>query len=519
MGEGRFGPGRAASGLAEVGAARGRLDGMSRSGPPSPSHGCQPVPVRACAAGTLSRQAVARHWVRWIPPSLPESYNDAVTSRRQFLSLLASASGAAAASPANWPQFRGRGSLGTSEDDPRLPVSWSATENVVWKTQLPGMAWASPVVWGDRVFLTNVVSEGAVEAVKKGLYFGGNRHQVSQDRHRWTALGIDFESGEIAWETELHAGVPPAPRHLKNSYASETPVTDGERVYAHFGYLGTWCLSVGGDVVWKRGWKPYRVRHDWGTAASPVLHEGRLYLVNDNEERSTLSCLDKLTGSTIWEVGRDEGSNWSTPFVWENPIRTEIVTTGTDRVRSYDLDGKLLWELGGMSSIVIPVPFAGHGLLYLSSGYVGDQKRPVFAIRPGAKGDISLQGSQTENEFIAWFRPQAAPYNPSPLLYEDLYYTLYDRGFLTCHDALSGEEVYGKQRFEAGANAFSASPWAYNDRVFCLSEDGDCFVIEHGREYRLAGKNSLGELCMATPAIAQGSLILRGALHLYRIGG
>ena len=433
--------------------------------------------------------------------------------------MLAAGAPLSAGSPRNWPQFRGMDSRGVSGDDPRLPESWSATENVRWKTPLPGMGWASPVVWGNRIFLTNVVSEGAVEEVRNGLYSGGNRPNISQDPQRWIAYGIDFDSGKTIWEKQLHRGVPPTPRHLKNSYASETPVTDGQHVYAHFGYLGTWCLDLDGNVVWTRRWQPYRIRHDWGTAASPILHQGRLFLVNDNEELSTLTCLDKATGETIWEVQRDEGSNWSTPFVWENDLRTEIVTTGTGKVRSYDLDGELLWELGGMSSIVIPVPFAGHGMLYVSSGYVGDQNRPVFVLRPGAEGDISQQEGRSSNEFIAWHHPQAAPYNPSPLLYKELYYTLYDRGFLTCHDALTGKEIYGKQRLETGANAFTASPWAYNDRIFCLSEDGDCFVIEHGGEYHLIRKNTIGELCMATPAIAQGSLILRGGEHLYRIGG
>ncbi len=433
--------------------------------------------------------------------------------------MLAAGAPLAAASPQHWPQFRGAESLGTSDDDPRLPETWNATENIRWKTPFPGMGWSSPVVWGDRVFLTNVVSEGTVEEVKKGLYFGGNRPEISQDPHRWIAYGVDFESGEITWQKTLHRGVPPAPRHLKNSYASETPVTDGERIYAHFGYLATWCLDVNGNEIWKRDWKPYKVRYDWGTSASPVLHQGRLYILNDNEDRSTLTCLDKLDGKTIWEMERDELSNWSTPFVWENSARTEIVTTGTGKVRSYDLDGKLLWEFHGMSSIVIPMPFAGNGMLYVAAGYVGDQNRPVYAIRPGAKGDISLREGESSNEFIAWHHPQAAPYNPSPLLYKGLYYTLYDRGFLTCHDAISGKEVYGKQRLEAGANAFTASPWAYNDKIFCLSEDGDCFVVEHGTEYRLVDNNSIGERCMATPAIAQGSLVLRSDQHLYRISG
>jgi outer membrane protein assembly factor BamB len=304
---------------------------------------------------------------------------------------------------------------------------------------------------------------------------------------------------------------------LKNTYASETPVTDGERVYAHFGHLGTYCLDLDGKLLWSKTWPAYPTRYGWGTASSPALHEGRLYLVNDNDENSYLVALDKTSGKEIWRVARQEKSNWSTPYIWDNGQRTEIVTCGTNRVRSYDLDGKLLWELAGMSSIMIPTPFSSGGLLYVTSGYVGDETRPVFAIRPGASGDISLKAGETTNKFIAWFWPQAGPYNPSPLVYGDYYYTLFDRGFLTCHDAKTGKEVYDKQRFEAGAAAFTASPWAYNGKIFCLSEDGDTFVIAGGPEYKLLGKNSLGEMCMATPAVARGSLIVRTQEGLLRI--
>ena len=443
-------------------------------------------------------------------------------TRRQFvyrLSLAAPlAAPLAAASPENWPQFRGADSLGASADDPNLPESWSATQNVAWKTEIPGHGWASPVVWRNRVFLTSAIGTASIEAPKKGLYIGGNRPDPPTDEHRWMAYGVDFQTGKIAWETELHRGVPSTSRHLKNTFASETPVTDGERVYAHFGHLGTYCLDRDGKLVWSKQWKPYPTRYGWGTAASPILHEGRLYLVNDNDEESYLVALDKLTGKQIWRVGRDEMSNWATPYVWENGQRTEIVVPGTNRVRSYDLDGKVLWELAGMSSIVIPTPFASHGLLYVTSGYVGDEKRPAFAIRPGASGDISLKPGETANKFIAWFHPQAGPYNPSPLVHGGYYYTLLDRGFLTCHDARTGREVYGKQRFETGAGAFTASPWAYNGRIFCLGEDGDTFVVKAGPEYRLLGKNSLGEMCMSTPAIAQGSLVIRTGSRLYRIG-
>ena len=194
------------------------------------------------------------------------------------------------------------------------------------------------------------------------------------------------------------------------------------------------------------------------------------------------------------------------------------MTTGTDKVRAYDLQGTLLWELTGMSSITIPTPFSEFGLLYVSSGYIGDQKRPVFAIRPGASGDISLAAGETSSEYIAWFQPQAGPYNPSPILYGDYYYTLLDRGFFTAHDARTGEEVYGRQRIVVGAG-FTSSPWAYDGKIFALSEDGDTYVIRAGTEFELLGVNALDEFTMATPAIAQGSLFIRTASKLYRIGG
>ena len=413
-----------------------------------------------------------------------------------------------------WPQFRGPESLGVAED-PGLPDTWSSTENVAWKTDIPGSGWSSPVVWGNHIFLTSVISSSEAEKPQKGLYFGGER-KAPTDEHRWMVYCVDFKTGKIRWSKEVHRGTPPQ-RHLKNTYASETPVTDGERVYAYFGTVGLFCFDLNGKQLWEKRWGPYNTRYGWGTAASPVLHGKRVYIVNDNEDDSFVIALDKKTGEQAWRVKREEKSNWATPYIWENEVRTEIVTAGTKRVRSYDLDGKLLWELAGMSSIAIPTPFSKFGLVYIASGYVGDQHRPVYAIRPGATGNISLAQGETSNKYVAWYHPQAGPYNPSPLIYGDHYYTLLDRGFFTCHDARTGKEIYGKQRMEAGAGAFTASPWAYNGKIFCLSEDGDTFVIQAGPEYKLVGKNSLGEMCMATPAIARGSLIIRTASKLYRI--
>lgn len=418
----------------------------------------------------------------------------------------------------NWPQFRGEHSLGVATNL-NLPTTWSPTQNIAWKTAVPGFGWSSPVVWGGQIFVTSVVRDGAVEPPKKGLYFGGERPTPATNTQHWMVYSFDWATGKKRWEKQVHAGLPSTSVHLKNTYASETPVTDGERFYAYFGNVGLFCLDLAGKEVWSQKWEAYQTRAGWGTAASPVLHQDRIFIVNDNEEKSFVVALNKQTGEQLWRVEREEKSNWATPFVWENRSRTELVVPGRKRVRSYDLDGKLLWELGGMSSIVIPTPFEASGLLYVCSGYVGDTKnRPVFAIRPGATGDISLKDGETSNEFIAWGERTAAPYNPSPLVYGDYFYVLFDFGFLSCREARTGKEVYEKQRINLdGTSAFTASPWAYGNQLFCLSEDGDTFVFQAGPDYKLIGKNSLGEMCMATPAIARDSLILRTASQLYRI--
>lgn len=415
----------------------------------------------------------------------------------------------------NWPQFRGP-RAGVAEDDPALPDTWSATQNVVWKADVPGMGWSSPIVWGDHVFLTTVINSEQTEPPRPGLYFGGER-PASAATHRWMVYDVDFKSGAIRWQKEIHKAAPPGPRHLKNSYASETPVTDGERVYVYFGNVGLFVFDMTGKPVWSKTVDPVKTRLGWGTAASPVLHRDRVYLLNDNDEKSSLTAYDKRTGAEIWRVARDEGTNWATPFVWENGQRTEIVTAGTGKVRSYDLSGKLLWEFKGMSAIAIPTPFDRHGLLFISSGYVMDQLRPAYAIRPGASGDISLKAGEAANQFIAWSGATMGPYNPTPIVYGDYYYTLFDRGFFTCHDAKTGKEIYPRQRISAESTGFTSSPWAYNGKIFVMSEDGDTFVIQAGSEYKLLGKNSLNEMTLATPAVARGSLIVRTASKLYRI--
>ena len=361
-----------------------------------------------------------------------------------------------------------------------------------------------------------MIPSGQVEAPKAGLYFGGER-PAPQVEHRWMVYAIDFTTGKIAWQHEAHRGIPPQARHLKNTYASETPVTDGQRVYVSFGNVGIFAYDFSGKVLWSSPVQVKPMRYGWGTAASPVLHNGRLYIVNDNDGGSYLTAVDAATGKTIWLVERKEGTNWATPYIWQHRGGTEIVTAGTGAIRSYSLDGELLWSLSPMSSIAIPTPFSKFDLLYVASGYVGDQVRPVYAIRPGAKGDISLKPGETSSASIAWSLPQGGPYNPSPIVYGDYFYTLFDRGFFTCHDAKTGKEIYTKVRLDPTAGAFTASPWAYNGKIFAMSEDGVTYVIEAGPQFKIVGRNTLDEFSMASPAIHRDSLIIRTASALYRV--
>ena len=424
----------------------------------------------------------------------------------------------------NWPQFPGE-TAGVVADDPTLPDSWGPDENVVWEIDVPGRGWASPIVWEDHVFvLTSTAVTGPEVPIQpienyRARSLGGamTRADITDidEPLRWVLYDIDFGTGAVRWEQTLHTAVPSLPTHQKSTFASETPVTDGERVYVYLADIGLYAVDFDGKLAWSKpmDWVP---RQEWGAASSPVLHEGQLFVVNDNDEQSYIAAFEAATGDELWRTERDEGSNWSTPFVWENDVRTEVVTTGRNGVRSYGLNGELLWSLTGMSSLVIPTPFSDHGLLYINSGYVADENRPVYAVRPGARGDITLAEGTNSNDYIVWSHPQLGSYNPSSLVYGDYHYTLLDRGILMCYDARTGQEVYPRKRITAGT-LFTASPWAYNGKIFVLSEDGDTFVIQAGSEFAVLGRNSLDEMTLSTPAVARGSVLIRTATKLYRI--
>ena len=420
---------------------------------------------------------------------------------------------------ADWPQWRGPGMAAVVADDPKLPEQWSATERVAWKARIPGLGWSSPIVWGDSVFVTTVVASQEGEKPKPGMYLpstGTNAPPApSPGTHQWKVYCLDLKTGQVRWERTAHEGPARTGRHPKNSYASETPTTDGERVYVLFGNLGLFAYDFKGTLVWSNRITPAQDEWGWGPGASPVLLGNQLIMVADNDAQSYIVSFDTKTGRQNWRTDREEGHNWATPFVWRNDLRTEIITAGQRRVRSYDPSGKMLWQFSGrLTDVSIPTPVAAHGMVYVSSGYIGNDHRPAFAIRPGASGDITVKFGEEESRYFAWYHPKVGSYNPSALVYGDYYYTLIDGGFLTCHDAKTGAEVYGRQRIEPGAT-FTASPWAYNGKIFLLSEDGNTYVIQAGPAYRLLGKNVIDEMTLASPAIAGGRVLIRTAANLY----
>ncbi|MEM6689638.1 MAG: carboxylesterase family protein [Planctomycetota bacterium] len=423
----------------------------------------------------------------------------------------------AASSFADFTRFRGADATGVAEDHANLPDRWSQADNVLWAADVPGQGWGSPIVLGNRVFVTSVVADEENIKPKGGLYLGKGVRDPARGIHHWMVYCFDLTNGRELWRQEAHEGLPVVPRHPKSSYAAETPTTDGERLFVLFGDLGLYCYSLDGDLLWSNPIEPKKTNLDYGAAASPVVHGDQVFVVYDNKEDSWIASFDTITGKQRWITKRDETMSWATPFVWENKERTEIVVPGQRYNRSYSLEGEELWRFDGdMSVLVIPSPFAAHGMCYISSGYVGDSHRPTFAIRPGAKGEIATGDDFEKSEFIEWYQPQASPYNTTQVVYGDYLYTVYDQGFMTCHNAITGEEVYGKRRFSP-QGSFTSSPWAYNGKVFCLSENGLTYVIKAGPDFEILRTNDLDELCIATPSVVGGNLLIRTLTKVYCI--
>lgn len=402
------------------------------------------------------------------------------------------------------------------------PEKWSATENVLWKTDVPGLAWSSPIVSGGRVYLTTCINTGKDLEPRKGLYIedlDANKYPKPKDPHEWKVLCLDLSSGKKIWEATAHTAIPPKPHHIKNTLASETPATDGERVYAYFGNVGLFVYDMDGKPLWQKMFPPQETQYGWGTSISPILHEDRVYIVNDNDEKSYLVAFDKKTGEEVLRVDREgEKTNYATPFIWKNDQRTELVTSGVGWSRSYDLQGNLLWKLKGKSILAIPTPFEHEGLLYLIAGHVLWGENPMYAIKPGASGDITPAEPATSNDYVVWSALKTGPYHPTPIIYDGVLHVLYDRGFMAAFNPKTGEEVYPRKRIPNG-RAFTSSPVAFGGKLFCLNEDGVTFAIKAGDDFEVLHSNPLAEddMGMATPVIVGDKLLIRTSARVYCI--
>ncbi len=417
----------------------------------------------------------------------------------------------------NWPSWRGPGSLGISSEK-GIPAKWDLSRNVKWKVEVPGLGHSSPIVWGSRIFVTTAVNSNPAEANwQKG--FPQSDRKPDQAEISWKVLCFDTETGKLLWEQTAVTRKPVNARHTKNSYASQSPVTDGVYVFAFFGDQGMYCYDFKGKLIWSADLGTFKMRNDWGMGSSPVLYKNYVIQTCDQETgNSFIVALDKKTGKPVWRTQRAELSSWSTPYVYDQGGRPEIIVNATRSIRSYDPEtGKLLWECRGpATSITTPTPTFMNGMIIVSSGFIIEPVRPITAFKPGASGDITLKEGETKSDSIVWRQQAAAPYIPSPVAYDGRIYVLLDQGFIACYNANTGAEIYGKTRIDVGAG-FSASPVAMDGMLFCSSEEGDVFVFKAGDKYELLAKNSLGESIMASPAVSGGKMFIRAIGHLYCI--
>jgi outer membrane protein assembly factor BamB len=418
----------------------------------------------------------------------------------------------------NWPGWRGDGRGVSTEKN--LPLKWSEEEKVKWKTPIQGTGHSSPIAWASRVFITTAVAEDpGVESFRGGVYMGGDRDKPDESGYTFRVICLDASQGNILWSKAVIRKEPKTRRHIKNTYASETPVTDGRYIFASFGSVGLYCVDVEGNEIWQRDLGLLRGRGGWGTGASPVLF-GNTVIVNcDSDDDSYIAAFEKTTGDRVWRTERDEGASWGTPFLFEAGGRTTVVTNATKRLRGYDADtGRLLWECAGGSRISVPSPVATQNLVFLSSGHsLSLLRHPIIAVRPEASGDITAPRGQSQSQGIAWSHRSGGAYVTSPVAIGEYLYVPLDRGYLTCYEARTGKVVYGKQNLGT-RNTITASPIAGDGKIYIQTEDGECYVVKQGPEFEILTVNKLDEVFCASPAISGGKLFLRGRKHLYCVG-
>jgi len=421
-----------------------------------------------------------------------------------------------------WPQFRGPFASGIVESK-QLPDHWDVPsgKNIRWKVKIPGLGHSSPVMWGDRIFITTAISGSGSDSLKVGLY--GDMDEVG-DRsvHEFRVYCIDRKSGEIIWERLAHRGVPVTERHTKSSHANPTPATDGKYVIAFFGSDGMYCYDFDGELIWTKNFGrinagPYTDPDvEWGYASSPIIHENRVIVQCDIiGGQGFLASLDLETGREIWRTPRNDVATWSTPNFLNRYGERQIVVNGFSQIGGYDFDtGKELWSLGNGGDAPVPTPQFNNGLIYIHGSH--GRYQPIFAIRPDARGNITLDRDSTSSRYIVWSVKRGGAYLPTDLVYGDYLYNLRMNGNLTCFNARTGELIY--RGMIPDAMGITSSGVASNGKLYYSLEQGDVVVVQAGPEFKILSRNHMDDLIMATPAISEDMIYFRTVHYLVAVG-
>ena len=422
----------------------------------------------------------------------------------------------------SWPSFRGPHASGIAEGQ-NLPDKWNGKtgENVLWRTPIPGLAHSSPVVWGNRIFVTTAVSSDPKASFRPGLYGDGD---ASKDRsvHRWMIYALDKQSGKILWQQVAYQGEPIEKRHIKSTYANSTPVTDGRIVVAWFGSEGVYAYDVNGKFLWKVNMGrvdmgAYDIpSYEWGPASSPIIWKDLVILQCDTQTDSFIIAFDANTGKAVWKTKREEIPSWGTPTVATTSKGEELIANASNFIRGYDpRTGKELWRLGRSSKITAPTPIFADDMLVVVSGR--GPERPIFVVKAGARGDLTLPEGKTSSDAVIWSRTGRGSYMPTPLIYNGILYVLANNGTFDAYNLKTGDEIY-RQRLPLVGSGFSASPIASDGKIYLSNEDGEILVVSAGEKFNHIATNSMGELLMATPALSEGVMYVRSAESLFAVG-
>lgn len=422
----------------------------------------------------------------------------------------------------SWPSFRGPNASGVA-DGQKLPDTWNIKtgENIRWRVPIPGLAHSSPIVWGEHIFVTTAVSSRSDATFVPGLY-GAGTPSDDMTSHRLMVYCLDRRTGKVMWERVAYEGVPIEKRHMKSTYASATPATDGRIVVAWFGSQGIYAYNLDGTLRWKVDLGhldvgAYDVKTlEWGTASSPIIWNDFVFLQADTHKDSFLLALDAANGEVRWKADRDELPSWGTPTVVTTPSGPQLVTNGSNFIRAYDpRTGKELWRLGRSSKITAPTPFLADGLIVVASGRLPE--RPIFVVRPDASGDITLPEGKTSGGAVVWSRTGRGSYMPTPIVYDHALYVLANNGVFHAYKLATGDEIY-EARIPSLGNGFNASPLAADGKIYVSGEDGDIIVLAAGPTFKHLATNTIGEPLMATPALSRGVMYVRSSMSLVAVG-